>query len=91
MLDLSGYKLTFDDEFNTRSISWSWCWTKWAGCPRRVADGGGKADIGFGRSSFVDPSSGYDPFSVKEVQPALHHRRSRSHPAAGFPAAESRA
>jgi beta-glucanase (GH16 family) len=63
MLDLTGYKLTFDDEFNTRSISqgagttWSDIRAEW-----RVD---ANSDIGFGQSSFVDASSGYDPFSVE--------------------------
>jgi beta-glucanase (GH16 family) len=66
LIDLTGYKLTFDDEFNTRSISWSGDQTKWqdARDEWRMADG--KGEVGFGRSSFVDPSSGYDPFSVKD-------------------------
>ena len=66
VIDLTGYKLTFDDEFNTRSISWSGDQTKWqdARDEWRMADG--KGEVGFGSSSFVDPSSGYDPFSVKD-------------------------
>jgi beta-glucanase (GH16 family) len=64
LLNLTGYKLTFSDEFNSRSISWTGDGTKWqtARDEWRMADG--KSDIGFGSSSFVDPSSGYDPFKV---------------------------
>ena len=63
-LDLAGYKLTFDDEFNTRSISFNGGGTAWADSRSewRMADG--VSDIGFGISSFVDAQSGYDPFSV---------------------------
>jgi beta-glucanase (GH16 family) len=65
MVDLTGYRLTFDDEFNSRSISSTGAGTTYADIRTewRMADG--KADIGFGRSSFVDPASGYDPFSVQ--------------------------
>ncbi|MCJ2015236.1 glycoside hydrolase family 16 protein [Methylobacterium sp. J-076] len=62
-IDLSGYRLTFDDEFNTRSISQSGVGTTWADIrPEWRYDA--NSDIGFGHSSFVDPSSGYDPFKV---------------------------
>ncbi|MCJ2124127.1 Hint domain-containing protein [Methylobacterium sp. J-077] len=65
MVDLTGYRLTFDDEFNSRSISLTGAGTTYADTRAewRMADG--RSDIGFGRSSFVDPSSGYDPFSVQ--------------------------
>ena len=63
MLDLTGFKLTFDDEFNTRSISKSAGSTTW-GDIRSAWKIGDYADIGFGHSSFVDSASGYDPFKV---------------------------
>ena len=63
-LDLSNYTLTFDDEFNTRSISQSGAGTTWADIrPQWRYDA--NSDIGFGSSSFVDPSSGYNPFNVQ--------------------------
>ncbi|MCA1437694.1 family 16 glycosylhydrolase [Bradyrhizobium sp. BRP20] len=65
MIDLSGYKLTFDDEFNSRSISLTGAGTKWADT-RAEWRGDAASDVGFGTSSFVDPSSGYDPFSVSQ-------------------------
>ncbi|WP_244441757.1 family 16 glycosylhydrolase [Rhizobium grahamii] len=62
-IDLSKYQLTFDDEFNTRSISQTGNGTTWADIrPQWRFDA--NSDIGFGNSSFVDPSSGYDPFKV---------------------------
>jgi len=62
-LDLTGYRLTFDDEFNTRSISQNGVGTTWADIrPEWRYDS--NSDIGFGNSSFVDRSSGYDPFNV---------------------------
>ena len=60
MIDLSGYKLTFDDEFNTRSISQAAGSTTW-GDIRSQWRYDANSDIGFGHSSFVDPASGYDP------------------------------
>ncbi|MHC2105720.1 Hint domain-containing protein [Methylobacterium sp. CM6246] len=65
MVDLSGYRLTFDDEFNSRSISSNGAGTTYADIRAEWRTADGKADVGFGRSSFVDPSSGYDPFSVQ--------------------------
>lgn len=63
MIDLTGYKLSFDDEFNTRSISQTGASTTWSDIrPQWRYDA--NSDIGFGTSSFVDPASGYDPFSV---------------------------
>ncbi len=62
-LDLTGYHLTFDDEFNTRSISQAAGATTW-GDIRSEWRYDAKSDIGFGHSSFMDPSSGYDPFNV---------------------------
>jgi beta-glucanase (GH16 family) len=64
-LDLTGYKLTFSDEFNTRSISATGEGTTWADMRSEWVMSDGKAEIGFGHSSFVDPSSGYDPFKVE--------------------------
>ncbi|WP_246686387.1 carbohydrate-binding domain-containing protein [Methylobacterium sp. WL30] len=64
MLDLTGYKLTFDDEFNTRSISQTGAGTTWADI-RSQWRFDANSDIGFGHSSFVDPASGYDPFKVQ--------------------------
>ncbi|MCJ2082814.1 family 16 glycosylhydrolase [Methylobacterium sp. J-090] len=64
MLDLTGYKLTFSDEFNTRSISQNGTGTTWADI-RSEWRFDANSDIGFGHSSFVDPASGYDPFVVK--------------------------
>ena len=63
MIDLTGYKLTFDDEFNARSISLTGAGTTW-GNTRAQWRGDAFSDVGFGTSSFVDPGSGYDPFSV---------------------------
>ncbi|WP_062111611.1 family 16 glycosylhydrolase [Aureimonas sp. AU40] len=64
MKDLSNYQLTFSDEFNTRSISQNGAGTVWADIrPEWRFDA--QSDIGFGRSSFVDPGSGYDPFKVE--------------------------
>lgn len=69
VIDLSSYKLTFDDEFNVRRISqvagaqapngsfWGDVRSGW----RFDAN----SDIGFGSSSFVDAASGYDPFTVE--------------------------
>ena len=63
MIDLTGYKLTFDDEFNTRSLSQTGTGTTWSDIrPQWRFDA--NSDIGFGTSSFVDAASGYDPFSV---------------------------
>jgi beta-glucanase (GH16 family) len=46
-------------------MSWTGDGTKWqtARDEWRMADG--KSEVGFGKSSFVDPSSGYDPFKVE--------------------------
>ncbi|WP_407174314.1 carbohydrate-binding domain-containing protein [Bradyrhizobium sp. STM 3562] len=65
MIDLTGYKLTFDDEFNTRSISLTGAGTTWADT-RAEWRGDAFSDVGLGTSSFVDPGSGYDPFSVSQ-------------------------
>lgn len=63
-LNLAGYHLTFDDEFGTRSISQTGSGTTWADS-RSEWRFDASSDIGFGHSSFVDASSGYDPFSVQ--------------------------
>ncbi len=62
-IDLTGYHLTFDDEFNARSISQKAGSTTW-GDIRSEWRYDANSDIGFGHSSFMDPSSGYDPFNV---------------------------
>ena len=63
LIDLTAYKLTFDDEFNARSISQTGAGTTWADI-RSEWRFDANSDIGFGHSSFVDPASGYDPFKV---------------------------
>ena len=65
MKDLSNYTLTFSDEFDSRSISQNGSGTTWADIrPEWRFDA--HSDIGFGRSSFVDAASGYDPFKVQD-------------------------
>ena len=69
MLNLTGYKLTFDEEFNTRSISHTGDGTTWADSRdewRQTNNGGW--DMGFGDSAFVSTGSGYDPFKVEAGQ-----------------------
>ena len=63
MLDLSGYTLTFDEEFNSLSISQD-ASTIWSDI-RRHSRMSLYADIGFGDSAFVDPASGINPFSLQ--------------------------
>ena len=63
-IDLTGYHLTFDDDFNSRSISQTGAGTTWADI-RSEWRFDANSDIGFGHSSFVDASSGYDPFSIQ--------------------------
>lgn len=63
MLDTSAMKLTFSDEFESRSISQDGVNTTWSDI-RSGSRFDSNSDIGFGTSSFVDPSSGYDPFLV---------------------------
>jgi hypothetical protein len=63
MLDLTGYKLTFDDEFNSLSISQG-TGTVWSDI-RPGSRLSPYADIGFGDSAFVDPGSGINPFSLQ--------------------------
>jgi beta-glucanase (GH16 family) len=63
-IDLTGRSLTFDDEFNSRSISQTGVGTTWADIrPQWRYDA--NSDVGFGNSFFVDAASGYDPFSVQ--------------------------
>jgi beta-glucanase (GH16 family) len=64
MLDLTGYWLTFDDEFNSLSISQNGTGTVWSDI-RPGSRMGPNADIGFGNSAFVDPASGVNPFSLQ--------------------------
>ena len=65
MLDLTGYRLTYDDdEFNARSISQNGVGTTYRDI-RTEWRYDANSDIGFGRSSFLDSGSGYDPFSVQ--------------------------
>ncbi|AWN41419.1 DUF4214 domain-containing protein [Methylobacterium durans] len=82
MLDLTGYRLTFDEEFNRRSISLDGRGTTWADT-RREWRYDANSDIGFGHSSFVDPSSGYDPFRVENgalAITAVPDRTASGHP-----------
>jgi beta-glucanase (GH16 family) len=54
---------TFDDEFNSLSVSQNGVGTTWSDIrPEWRFDA--NSDIGFGTSSFLDPASGYNPFSV---------------------------
>ena len=63
MIDLTGYRLTFDDEFNRLSVSATCGDTVWADTrPDSLLRPG--VDIGFGQSAFVDSSSGIQPFSI---------------------------
>lgn len=62
-IDLTGYRLTFDDEFDSRSISQTGVGTTWSDI-RSNWRYDANSDIGFGNSSFVDKGSGYDPFNV---------------------------
>ncbi len=64
-LDLSSYTLTFVDNFDSRSISQTGAGTTWSDI-RKEWRFDANSDIGFGKSSFVDPASGYDPFSVHD-------------------------
>ena len=65
MVDLTGYVITFSDEFENRSISQTGLTTTWADI-RKEWRFDVNSDIGFGKSSFVDPASGFDPFEVKD-------------------------
>ncbi|MCE4225132.1 family 16 glycosylhydrolase [Methylobacterium sp. C25] len=63
MIDLTGYRLTFDDEFNQLSVSATGSGTVWADTrPDSLLRPG--VDIGFGQSAFVDSSTGIQPFSI---------------------------
>jgi beta-glucanase (GH16 family)/glutaredoxin-related protein len=64
MLNLTGYWLTFDDEFDSLSISQNGTGTVWSDI-RPGSRMGPNADIGFGNSAFVDPASGVNPFSLQ--------------------------
>lgn len=63
MVNLTGYKLTFDDEFNTFSVSPTGVGTDWASI-RSGSQTSAYVDGGFGASAFVDPASGINPFSL---------------------------
>ena len=63
MLDLTGYQLTFDEEFNSISISQGGG-TVWSDI-RPGSRMSPVADIGFGNSAFVDSASGINPFSLQ--------------------------
>ncbi|GGD95783.1 hypothetical protein GCM10011390_13230 [Aureimonas endophytica] len=82
MKDLTGYKLTFSDEFNNRSISKDGAGTTWADI-RSEWKYDANSDIGFGNSSFVDASSGYDPFKVENG--ALTITATPDRTASGYP------
>jgi hypothetical protein len=62
-VDLTGYKLTFDEEFDQESISQG-SGTVWSDI-RPGSRMSPVADIGFGDSAFVDSASGIDPFSLQ--------------------------
>lgn len=62
-LNLTGYKLTFDEEFNNLSVSQSGQKTTWADI-RATSRFDTNSDIGFGKSSFLDAASGYNPFNA---------------------------
>ena len=63
MVDLHGFRLTFDDEFNSFSVSANGTGTTWADTrPGSLLRPG--VDIGFGQSAFVDASTGIQPFSL---------------------------
>ena len=62
-INLTGYKLTFDDEFNKLSVSQTGAATTWADI-RSTSRFDANSDIGFGASSFLDAASGYNPFAV---------------------------
>jgi hypothetical protein len=64
MLNLSGFSLTFDDEFNGLSVSQNGSGTVWSDI-RPGSRLGPNTDIGFGDSAFVDAGSGIDPFSLQ--------------------------
>ena len=63
MLNLKGYKLTFDEEFNHLSVSQNGEGTTWTDI-RSQWRYDASSDIGFGKSSFLDAASGYSPFLV---------------------------
>ncbi|MGI4765516.1 MAG: glycoside hydrolase family 16 protein [Janthinobacterium lividum] len=69
-IDLHGYKLTFDAEFSApiatsvdgSVATWGTVRPEWKFFD---PDGQVRADTGYGNSSFLDSSSGYNPFSVE--------------------------
>ena len=65
MIDLTGYHLTFDEEFNNLSVSATGTGSVWADTrPGSILSPG--VDIGYGQSAFVDPSTGIQPFSLTD-------------------------
>ena len=62
-LNLAGYKLTFDEEFNDLNVSQSGAGTTWSDI-RSQWRFDANSDIGFGKSSFLDKASGFNPFGV---------------------------
>lgn len=64
MVDLTGFRLTFDDEFNSLSVSATGRGTTWADTRSGSLIGPG-VDLGFGQSAFVDPTTtGIQPFAL---------------------------
>lgn len=63
MIDLSGYHLTFSEEFVQLSVSQDGAGKVWANI-RESQRLNAFADIGFGQSAFVDASSGINPFKI---------------------------
>jgi beta-glucanase (GH16 family) len=64
-LSLTGYKLTFSDEFNDMSISYTGDGTRWQSARDREKMADGKSEIGFGISTFLDVTAAYNPFKVE--------------------------
>lgn len=62
-INLKGYKLTFDEEFNRLGVSQNGAGTTWSDI-RSEWRYDANSDIGFGKSSFMDKASGFNPFSV---------------------------
>ncbi len=81
-LDLSKYTLTFVDNFDSRSISQTGASTTWSDI-RKEWRFDANSDIGFGKSSFVDPASGYDPFNVHDGLLTITAVKDRT--ASGYP------
>jgi hypothetical protein len=72
MLDLTGYQLTFDEEFNSISISQGGG-TVWSDI-RPGSRMSPVADIGFGDSAFVDSASGIQSVQPSQRSPRYHGR-----------------